>query len=400
VAKRECSNWLDSFVSLHKDTSPAPISFLEWSGLFCISSVTKRKIEFSREYLKTFRIYPNIYVIFIAKPGALHKSTTAGLAMEVVQEMLKGMLITDPAYINLGQTSGSYIGILESLAESMDGSVSIVASEFGTLTMSTPIETYTFLCELFDSDKVAEKYKHKTRHKGTESISNPSVNILGCTTPSWITENSGFMTGGGFAARVVFVFEEKTRYRRLFSKDVGPTLKEQDAIRAKLAKDLRLIGKIKGQAKPENKAVADEIEAWYQKIENFKGEKGTETFQARKHVHVLRNAMLLSLCERDDLIITQEHFLRARAQIEEVESRLGKGMAILGRNPYSGMLFDVLEYIRESGPVDRGKLMARFWTEFEKNPDQDLTMILETLKAMGEVKERTTGTKTEWLVAK
>jgi hypothetical protein len=253
---------------------------------------------------------------------------------------------------------------------------------------------------MFDSDKIAEKFTHKTRKKGTESIIKPSVNILGCTTPSWLTENAGYVVGGGFAARVVFVFESKKRYRRLFSNGIGPSIKEQDCIRKKLAKDLRTMGKIKGQAKPENKELADEIEAWYQKIENFQGDRGTETFQARKHVHVLRNAMLLSMCERDDLIITREHYLRARAQIESVESKLGRGLSILGKNPYSGMLYDVLEYIEDNGPIERGKIMARFWTEFERSPDQDLGMILETLKAMGEVKEVSDGVNSKWRKAK
>lgn len=377
-----------------------PLSFLEWSGLFCISSVAKRKVEFSQEYLKTFHIYPNIYVIFVAKPGVAHKSTTAGLGMEIISEMMDGMLVTDPAYINIGQTSGTHIGILESLAESMDGSTSLIIGEFGTLTMSSPIETYTLLCELFDSDKVAEKYKHRTRHKGVESIIKPSVNLLGCTTPSWITENVGFMSGGGFAARVAFIFEDKSRYRRLFSKNVGPSKKELDEIRGRLARDLKKIGKIKGEAKPETDELAEEINEWYAQIENFKGDQGTETFQARKHVHVLRNSMLLSMCERDDLIITREHYLRAREQIDYVEKKLGRGMAVLGKNPYSGLLHEILEYIEENGPVERGKIMARFWMDFEKSPDQDLGMILDTLKAMGEVKEVHTGSRVEWRIVK
>lgn len=394
---RECENWLDTFVDLYKDISPAPLSFIEWSGLFCISSVVKRKIQFSREQLKSFRVYPNIYVIFVAPPGVAHKSTTAGLAMEIIAEMLDGMLVTDPAYVSIGQSSGSHIGILESLIDSLDGSVSIVAGEFGTLTSATPIQTYDFLSHMFDSDKIAEKFVHKTRHKGAESITNPSVNILGCTTPSWLTENAGYVTGGGFAARTVFVFEKKSRYRRLFSKGIGRSVKEIEKIQKKLAKDLKKMGQVKGEFTLESEDLANAIDVgWFQKTENFIGERGTETFQARKHVHVLRNAMLLSLCERDDLVVTKPHFDRALKQIEAVEARLARGMSIMGKNPYSALLYDVVEYIEEHGPVERGKLMARFWTEFEKSPDQDLGMILETLKAMGEVVEVTTGTKTEW----
>jgi hypothetical protein len=394
---RECGNWLDTFVNLHKETSPAPLSFLEWSGLFCISSVVKRKIEFSQEYLKTYRIYPNIYVVFVAPPGVAKKSTTAGLGVEILVEMLDGMLMTDSAYVNIGQSSGSHIGILESMIDSLDGSVSIIAGEFGTLTSATPVQTYDFLSHMFDSDKIAEKFVHKTRHKGAEKITNPSVNILGCTTPSWLVENAGYIMGGGFAARTVFIFEKQARYRRMFSKDIGPSVKDQKKTREALARDLKKIGQLRGQFRPESEDLVKEMdEGWFQVEAEFQGERGTETFQARKHVHVLRNAMLLSLCESDDLIVKKEHFLRARMQIEAIEKRLGRGLSVLGKNPYSGLLYDVLEYIEDNGPVERGKLLARFWTEFEKSPDQDLGMILETLKAMGEVKEVTKGVKTEW----
>jgi len=198
----------------------------------------------------------------------------------------------------------------------------------------------------------------------------------------------------------VFIFENKRRYRRLFSKGVGYTVKQQDKIKQKLAADLKKIGKLKGEAKPESDALAKEMDDWYQKRENFRGEKGTETFQARKHVHVIRNSMLLSLADRDDLIITREHWEKAQEQIQEVEKRLGRGMAVLGRNPYSGLVYEVLEYIQDVGPVERPRIMARFWQDFQNNPDQDLGMILEVLKATEEVEKVTVGLKEEWRVKK
>jgi hypothetical protein len=398
---RACKNWLDTFVDLHKETSPAPTSFLEWSGLFCISSVVKRKVEFSREHLKTFRVYPNIYAIFVAPPGVAHKSTTAGLGMEVISEMLNGMPITDPSYVNIGQSSGSHIGIVESLKDSLDGSVSIVAGEFGTLASYTPVETYDFLSHMFDSDKIAERFVHKTRRKGAETIVKPSVNILGCTTPAWLTENAGYVMGGGFAARVVFVFESKSRYRRLFSKGIGPSVKEQNEIRKNLAEDLKKIGKLKGEVKPETDELSKEIDEWYSVYENFRGEKGTETFQARKHVHVLRNAMLLSLCERDDLIITKDHYLKARQQIESVEGKLGRGLAVLGKNPLASLYYSVLDFITDNGPVERGKIMARFWQDLQGG-GQALGEILEILKVSGEIEmvKGVLGKDDQWRIKK
>lgn len=397
---REFPNWIDAFIDLNKEISPAAMSYIEWAGMFCLSSVVKRSVQFSQAHLKSFRIYPNIYCIFVAEPGEALKSTTAGLAMEILAAMMDGMQVTDPAYVTLGQSSGSHIGIVEDLAKSLDSSVSIISGEFGNLASYTPVETYDFLSHMFDSDKIAEKYTHKTRKKGTEAILRPSVNILGCTTPGWLQENSGYVIGGGFAARVIFIFERKRRFRRLLSKGVGPSFKEVEETRKRLAKDLKRIGKIKGEAKPENKELEEEINEWYGRVDNFKGERGTETFQARKHVHVLRNSMLLSLAERDDLIITREHFHRAKEQIDVVEARLGRGMSFLGKNAYSAMLHEVRDYIEDNQPVERSKIMARFWQEFRNSPSQDLGMILDVLQATGEVTRITIGTKEQWEIKK
>jgi hypothetical protein len=400
MPKRECPNWLKTFLDFTKPVSEAPESLLTWSGLFCISAVTKRKIQFSQEYLKKYRIYPTTYVMFVGPPGVITKSTTAGYGLEVIAEMLDGMPITDPSHVNIGQTSGSHIGIIQQMQKTLDGSLTIIAGEFGNLVSSMPKETYDFLSKMFDSDKTAEKYVHGTRQHGVEAIMKPSLNILGCTTPDWMAENSGYMLGGGFAARTVFIFENQKRQRRLFYKGIGPNLEQLDKMREGLAKDLRRIGQLKGEAKPETEALADEMEDWYQEIENFKGERGTETFQQRKHVHVLRTAMLLSLCERDDLIITKEHYDRAMVLIADVESKLGRGLSTIGRNPYSALLFEILEFIRENQPVDRGRIVGRFWRDFVDNPDRDVGVILETLKATGKIEQVEAGTKITYRIKK
>lgn len=364
--------------------SEAPESLLTWTGLFCISAVLKRNVQFSREHLKQYRIFPTNYLMFVGPPGVVRKSTSAGYAQQVIEAMNETVVVTSPAFVNFGPTSGSHVAIIDKMARVTSGSMSIISGEFGNIVSSTPEETYSFFTKMFDADGTANKYEHSTRGSGNEVVKSPSLNILGCTTPDWIAENTGYMIGGGFAARTVFVFEHQKRQRRLFYKDIGPTVEELDQMKKKLAKDLARIGKIKGEAVPENDKLADRMEKWYQEYDSSPVERGVETFKARKHVHTLRTAILLSLCERDDLVITSDHFDKALELIAYVEKKLSRGLSAVGKNPYSGVMYEVLDYIIAHGPVKKGKVSAHFFRDI---PMDEISKIYKVLKASGEIEE-------------
>jgi len=354
-----------------------------------LSAVLKKKVRFSKEYLKKYDIYPTTYVIFVGPPGVVRKSTSAGYAQEIIVAASKGLPVTNPEVVHLGPTSGSHVAIMDKMAKSPDGSITIISGEFGNIVSTSPEQTYDFLSKMFDSDKTAERIEHSTRGSGDTVTLNPSLNLLGCTTPDWMSENTGYLLGGGLGARTVFIFENHARQRHLFYQNIGPSVKELDAMKEALVYDLRHIGRLKGEFKPESKALAKEMEDWYLSYIDKQAEKGTETFQARKHVHGLRTAMLLSVAERDDLIITTEHFRASLVLIEEVEKRLSRGLSSVGRNPYSGFLYDILDYIAMNEPINRNVVMRRFWADLQLD---EITKILEILKVSGEITEdRTTG---------
>jgi len=383
---RACENWLRTFLDWTLPVSEAPESLLIWTGLFCISAVLKRDVRFSKEWTKQYDIFPTNYLMFVGPPGVVRKSTSAGYGQRVIEEMNRGLSVTSPAYVNFGPTSGSHVAIMDKMSETVDGSMTIIAGEFGNIVSTMPGETFTYFQKMFDADGTAAKYEHSTRGTGNVVIKDPSLNIFGCTIPDWITENSGYMVRGGFAARTVFVFENKKRQSRLFYKDVGPSVKELDGMKKKLAIDLARIGKLKGEARPETDKLTKRMEDWYQEYENAPVERGVETFKARKHIHTLRTAMLISLCERDDLIITSKHFNQALELIEDVESKLSRGLSSVGRNPASNMLYEVLDYILANAPVKKNKVSAYFFKDVSM---EQMSQIFEVLKASEEIEELT-----------
>lgn len=386
---RRCKNWIQTFIEWTYPVSEAPDSLLIWSGLFCLSAVLKRKVEFSKEYLKKYEVFPTMYVMFVGPPGVVRKSTTAGYAEKLIIEMNESIGPTDPAYVYLGPTSGSHSKIIEKMANSIDGTMSIIAGEFGVLVSVSPEGTYDFFAKMFDNDP---RYMHSTRMYGDEIVTNPSLNLLGCTTPDWIAENTGYMMGGGFAARTVFIFEYKARKRSLFYKDVSVSLEELDLMKDDLIHDLKIIGRMTGEFTPESKALQDKMEEWYQEYGEIAPAKNTETFVARKHIHAMRTAMLLSAADSNSLIITDEHWTQSLLLINDVESKLSRGLSAVGRNPYSADLYQILDYIKRHGIVEKGKVLAAFWQNFS-SPGQDFASVLEVLKATGEIEEVDIGGK-------
>jgi len=379
--KRECENWLKTFLEWTMPLSEAPESLLIWTGLFCISAVMKRKLKFSEEYVP-YNVYANAYIIFVGPPGVVRKSTSSGYAYKLLAGMNDNLPTkeSDPAFIYFGPTSGSAAKVIEKMSESLDGSMTIVAGEFGNLVSTSPEEMYDYLGRMFDSDAGAARYEHATRSHGSEVILGGSMNIIGCTTPDWMLQNTGYMSGGGFASRVVFIFEDKTRQDALFYRKkrikTGITVEKQAKMQEALIRDLARIGQLKGEFVPENEKLEDKMEAWYQEYKPLPVEKGVETFKQRKHVHTLRTAMVLSLCESDKLVVTNEHFDKAVKLIDKVESKLSRGLSAMGQNPYSSLLYSIVDYIEREGEPFEGKTIAYFL------PDAPLVEIRNTIQVL------------------
>lgn len=382
LPKRKLKSWLTTYLKTVMPISMAPESFLIWSGMFCIASVCKRKIRFSRDYTKIYTIYPTLYTMFVSPPGVATKTTMMGFAEDIIRRMNVVVGTSDLAHVNIGPSSGSASKIIEMMAGTLDGSMTIFAGEFGDLVKIQPEVTYDFFAKMFDHD---QHYSYATRQHNVESVINPSLNIFGCTTPDWMAFNTGYMSGGGFAARVVFVFENQPRQRKMFYDDVGEDFDELEKIKDNLAHDLSIIGQLKGDFKPSDKKLRNKIEDWFQSYGDEVVDKSQQTFRHRKHVHVIRTAMLLSLSESNSLVINEHQFDAAVELCDNIERKLTRGLIIASKNPYIAEHYKILDYIVANGPITRNKVHAAFWQDV-KDPN-DFAAIIEVLLATGEIEE-------------
>ncbi len=149
--------------------------------------------------------------------------------------------------------------LVADLADTLDGSLTILPSELGTFMNVSNEEMYDLLTDLFDNKT---SYTYSTRMHGLEVVEEPCVNFLAATTPRWVEQQMPLhVIGGGFALRVIFIFEDAPRQRQLYY-DID--VKQVKMMKEALVVDLKHIATLKGDFKHENKKIKKAIEEWYQ----------------------------------------------------------------------------------------------------------------------------------------
>lgn len=374
---RKLDNWLHSFLDWTLPRSESPESLILWTGLFSMSSVVKRHVCFPRSIMGMYDIYPNLYVLLVGPAGVVRKSTTLNAAQSLIMDLYRNDIEKE---VTLASTAMSVSKMIEMLASSYDDSLAIISSEFSNFVMTSQEEMFDVLTDLYDSPK---RYEYGTRMHGYEVADEPCVNLLGATTPSWLATVPEYLTGGGFARRVIFVFEDTVRQRKLYYDIDWPKF---EGLKSDLQHDLAHIASIKGDFKHDTKKTKDTMEMWYhENAESLERDERVEGYFQTKHVHIHKIAMLLSLAEDDELVITMDHFEMALGVLEKTEEKMTRALASVGRNPYSSHLDQIQHFIESfhGKEVSRKQVLRRFYHDLKET---EVDEQLATLVAMGKIR--------------
>lgn len=366
---RLLQNWLTTFGEWTVPRSEAPESFILWNGLFTLASIARRNVKFPKSIMGSYDIYPNLYIIYIGPPGVVRKSTTVHYSEALLQQL---------DYINIASTAVSQSELVELLSDTNDGAITILSSEFASFVSVSEGKMYDFLTDVYDGKL---KYEYATRSYGKEIVKAPCINMLAATTPQWVNENMPtYVIGGGFASRTIFIYGNKVRRRKLYY-DID--WKEYEEVEKRLIHDLRLISTLKGEFRHDSEETKDWVEDWYQTFADSgpEGDK-LEGYMSRRHLHLHKVAMLLSLSERDDLVVTRPHFEVAIRMLEEIQEKLSRVFSAVGRNPYAADLDAIYDYIADNEKVSFSRLLSRFYHNLGKAQLQE---ILDGLKALDRV---------------
>ena len=262
MSKRIHKDWLRAYMN-YSAHSEAPDKFHFWTGISVVAGALRRRVWIDMGY---FQWTPNFYIVFVAPPGIVSKSTTASIGMNLLRQI--------PG-ITFGPDAVTWQSLVQSLAASTEtvpivdkttgeelhhamSAITIVSSEFGTFLNPADREMVDVLVSLWDGQ--LGTWEKATKTQGSDSIENPWINIVACTTPAWIAGNfPEYMIGGGFTSRTVFVYAEEKRHLVPYPADhLPPDFKQQEK---ELIHDLELIAsEVKGQyhLSPEAKARSEE----------------------------------------------------------------------------------------------------------------------------------------------
>ena len=307
-----------------------------------------------------FQWTPNFYIIFVAPPGIVSKSTTLAVGMKLLRKVKD---------VHFGPDAVTWQALTQALAGSrLDyniggllypmSCITIAASEFGTFLNPHDREMIDVLVDLWDGR--LGPWEKRTKTSGSDLVVNPWINIAACTTPAWIAGNfPDYLIGGGFTSRCVFVFAEKKR--RLIPYPILEIQQpdEFQEMEKVLISDLQDIGRMGGPFKISEAAFEFGCE-WYRKhYENLSVELNNAQFAgylARKQTHFHKLAMVLAASESSELVIKRHHLEQAEAIITSLEADMPRVFAHIGQQGGAKHTTELLDIIRAYGTIGKRDL--------------------------------------------
>lgn len=335
MSKRYYDDWLQTFVQ-YASYGEAPLKMLFWTGVSTVAGALRRRVWIDQKY---FQWLSNFYIIFVAPPGIVSKTTTANIGMNLLRGLPQGT-------IKFGADSVTWQSMITSLAESAESvadpfhlgdfypmsAVTFCSDELGNLLKPADDSLISSLITLWDGKQGA--FKKDTKSQGKDNIENPWVNIIGCTTPSWIGQNvPEVMVGGGFTSRCVFVYADQKRQFVPYPDEVTPP--DFGEIAKKLIHDLEMISLMFGEFK-----ISEEARvfgrSWYKhhwenRPKHLTGEQFSG-YMARKQTHLHKLCMIVSASQNDSMIITKPHMEMALMLISEIEKDMPRVFSRIGQN--------------------------------------------------------------------
>lgn len=344
---RNHKDWIISYLDYSK-FSEAPRHMHFWAGVSAIAGALRRKVWIDQAYFKWF---PNFYIIIVAPPGIVAKSTTSGIAMNLLKRV--------PG-INFGPDVVTWPALVGCFSEATEGfdidgmvnvmsAITLESSEFGNLLDPSDKDMVDLLVSLWDGKPGV--FKKRTKNSGNDDIENPWINLIACTTPSWIAGNfPEYMIGGGFTSRCLFVYaEEKAKLVAYPYLEVPENLQK---VEDSLVEDLTAISCLKGAYQLSPAAISWGKD-WYEKHFSQKPANLDDDrfggYLARKQTHIHKLAMVLAASSSDQMVITDELLSLSNTMVTDLEPDMSMVFAKIGKTDASFYADRLVQYVAKRG---------------------------------------------------
>lgn len=332
---RNFPDLIEAYLQFVAGKTESPKRLHRWSIIVAIGGALTRRVWIDEV---TFRLYPNKYVIFVAPPGSVRKTTTMDLALNLLKEL---------DHIRIGAQISTWPAFVQDLAENqrevyipdpadpngaenfMMAAVTLPLGEWGNFLKTEDADQIDGLVDLWDCRPILDK---RTKTNGSDVVEHPFVNMIACTTPHWLRQNFTYkLVGGGFSSRIIFIYQDQ-RERHIARPSKLWNAGAFGQGRGQLIEDLKRIADLAGPYEFDPAADALAVQ-WYAaeaaRLDGLNGnglsdEPWLLDFLARKQVHVHKLAMIIAASRRDQLVISEADLRDAIREIDAVELELGK----------------------------------------------------------------------------
>lgn len=349
---RNYPNWLKAYID-YTAFSESPTQFHFWTAVSTIAGALRRRVW--RDEL-LFHWTPNFYIVIVGPPGVAAKSTSIRMGLSLL-EHIEG--------VNLGPQNVTWQSLLKSLQDAMEqveipghpdefmSCITISISELGNFLNPSDDGLVSTLTDMWDGQKTT--FEKKTLTQGSISVKNPWLNIIACTTPSWIRTNfPETLIEGGLTSRIIFVYGEKKRHLTAYPSQHVPGPAFQ-AMRTKLIEDLQQISMMRGPYLIDPEALRWG-EQWYAELNTNRpphlASDRLSGYVARKQGHLHKLAMVVAAAKRNELVIRKEDLEESDEYLSIVESSMLKVFTSIGMPISARVSSEILTIVRNYKKID------------------------------------------------
>lgn len=367
------SNWLSTYLDYTKPLE-SPTSYHIWCGIAIVAACLRRVVWADIG----FEIYPNLYIVLVGPAGKCRKTVAINTATKLTTKLqdvkLSADAITREALIRAIKDSQAMLTLVHGGVYT-HSSLTVISKELSVFLGTGNHDLLSLLTDLYDC---AERWEYRTKGSGIDTIYGAWLNILGASTPAWLVGSMPLTAiGGGFTSRVIFVVEDNVRHKNAF-----PRLDKN--LRKSLANDLETISMIRGEMKLTPTAIKM-FEEWYNRKSNetitdarFSG------YVERKHVHLIKTAMVLSACDsKSGNMIEDIHIAQALKFLTDIEENMVRAFGAAGRSPIAADIDTILNAIRGARRIEKEQLIGVI--AMDVHP-KEIDIVCDTLSRMGHIK--------------
>lgn len=325
--------WISTYAATFAGRTEAPAPFHWWTAVSMIAGALTRRVWIDEI---TFKYYPNFYIVFVAAPGMLTKSTAIGIGLNILRELDHVYMAPDntnyPTFVRelaLHATEMMETPAAEAEDTTWINQCAVTAgiSELGTFLKIEDEDMLNGLTDFWDCRPVHTK---ETKFNGTDVVEHPYVNLIAGTTPDWVQKKLKGVAGWGLSSRIIFI-HATTKAARVARPSQHWGVGEYEKLTQSLVGDLRHIATLAGPMifSAESNDIAH---SWYDALsDHIEAHNSADDpdpwvgyFLARKQAHVHKLAMILSCSRRDNLVIEADDMREAIAAVDAVELEIPK----------------------------------------------------------------------------